>query len=86
MSNYLTKTLAMGLTPEGMSFIDEPKLFINKLKKSVLFEDDMEIKFYQIFLKRLLPKHFGTQSYVPKLITPYCYSPYFKFKFESEKV
>jgi len=56
-----------------MLFINEPKLFIEKLKKSALIEDDMQIKFCEMFFKRLLPSHFGTESYVPKLITPLCY-------------
>jgi len=69
-----------------MSLIDEPKLIIKKLKKSVLFEDDMGIKFFEMFLKRLLPMYFGTESYVPKLITPLCYPPDFKFNSEAEIV
>jgi hypothetical protein len=82
------KTLAIDITPEGewMQLIDEPKLFIKKLKKSVLFEDDLGIQFFEMFIKRFVPLHIGTESYVPKLITPLCYLLDFKFKLEAEKV
>jgi len=82
------KTIAVDLSTNMpfIKLIDEPKLFIEKLKRSAFFEDDQALKLYGIFLKKFIKLHLAEESYVPKLITPICYAPNFKFSKEAEKM
>jgi hypothetical protein len=66
--------------------LDDPHLMIDLVKKSALVEDDQSVQFFKTFLQRFISLHSGKESYIPKLITPLCYGPKFKFVKEVEKV
>jgi hypothetical protein len=66
--------------------VDETDKIKKLVMKSVLIEDDQSIEYFKIFLERFISLHSGKESYIPKLITPLCYGPKFKFVKESEEV
>jgi hypothetical protein len=71
---------------EWKQLLDDPNLMIDLVKKSALVEDDQSVQFFKTFLQRFISLHSGKESYIPKLITPLCYGPQFKFVKEVEKV
>ncbi len=80
-----TKSLDI-LQKNWEELFDETDKMKKLVMKSVLIEDDQSIEYFKIFLERFISLHSGKESYIPKLITPLCYGPKFKFVKESEEV
>ena len=58
---------------EWKSLIEKPRELVEKIKKSVLLEDEDSIVFFKTFLQRFISVQSGEESYLPKLITPLSY-------------
>jgi len=69
-----------------MKILDQPKKLRAIAKKVVIIEDDQSIRFFKDFLSRFIDIHLAEEAYIPKLITPLCYGPQFKFVEETERV
>ncbi len=88
-SQLTKKTKALdSLMENGVwkQLLDDPNLMIDLVKKSALVEDDQSVEYFKTFLQRFISLHSGKESYIPKLITPLCYGPQFKFVKEVEKM
>jgi hypothetical protein len=66
--------------------IDQPKKLRAVIKKSAIIEDVESVNIFKSFLEKFISVHLGEESYLPKLITPLCYGPQFKFVKEAEEV
>jgi hypothetical protein len=69
-----------------MKILDEPKKLRAIAKRVVIIQDDQSIIFFKDFLSRFIDLHLAEEAYIPKLITPLCYGPQFKFVEETERV
>ncbi len=81
------KTKSLNVLQENWEeLIDETDKMKNLVIKSAIIEDDQSVEYFKTFLQRFISSHSGKESYIPKLITPLCYGPKFKFVKECEEV
>ncbi len=81
------KTKSFNVLQENWEeLIDETDKMKKLVMKSALIEDDQSVEYFKTFLQKFISLHSGKESYIPKLITPLCYGPQFKFVKESEEV